>query len=115
MGQILMAGGGAGGVGSEDVTAIAADVLIGKTALTSDSNDEATNGSMPNNGAITTTIGVDGAYVIPVGYHNGSGVVSGPTLSGNATAAMVRSGYTFYSNSGTKLTGTIANYTGTVS
>jgi hypothetical protein len=38
--------GNSGGTYSEDVTATKADVLVGKTALTSDSNDEAVEGAM---------------------------------------------------------------------
>ncbi|MBQ4060587.1 MAG: hypothetical protein IJD46_01045 [Bacilli bacterium] len=64
---------------------------------------------MTNNGAVNTSIGVGGSYTIPAGYHNGSGKVSGPALSGNATTGAVLSGYTFYSNSGTKQTGTMTN------
>jgi len=37
---------GGGGIQSEDTTAVRADVLIGKTALTADSNDEALEGTM---------------------------------------------------------------------
>ena len=37
---------GGGGVQSEDATAVRADVLIGKTALTADSNDEVLEGTM---------------------------------------------------------------------
>ena len=37
---------GGGGVQSEDTTAVRADVLIGKTALTADSNDEVLEGTM---------------------------------------------------------------------
>ena len=37
---------GVGGIQSEDTTAVRADVLVGKTALTADSNDEALEGTM---------------------------------------------------------------------
>ena len=37
---------GGGGIQSEDTTAVRADVLVGKTALTADSNDEALEGTM---------------------------------------------------------------------
>lgn len=37
---------GGGGIQSEDTTAVRADVLVGKTALTADSNDEAAEGTM---------------------------------------------------------------------
>lgn len=38
---------GGGGIQSEDTTAVRADVLAGKTALTADSNDEPISGTMP--------------------------------------------------------------------
>lgn len=50
---ILMAG-GTGGATSDDVTATKAHVLQGYTALTSDSNDEPIQGTMPNRGTWNT-------------------------------------------------------------
>jgi hypothetical protein len=44
---------GGGGVKSDDVTAKLANVLEGKTALTSDSDDDIGTGTMPECGAIT--------------------------------------------------------------
>lgn len=56
------------------VTANAGDVLTGKTIVNSSGN--VINGTMPNRGAISTSIGINGSYTIPAGYHNGSGRVS---------------------------------------
>ena len=70
---ILMKAGG--GTGSDECTATKGNVLAGKTAVTSDSNDEAVAGTMPNKGAWTSRIGVNGKAVIPAGYHNGAGYV----------------------------------------
>ena len=33
-------------------------------------------GTIPNRGAVSTTLGINGTYVIPAGYHNGAGKVS---------------------------------------
>ena len=75
LGYISGAGGG-GGVTSDDVTATRADVLAGKTTVTTDSADAVVQGTMPNNGAVSQTIGINGSYTIPAGYHNGQGRVS---------------------------------------
>lgn len=64
-----------GGTGSDECTATKGDVLAGKTAVTSDSDDEAVGGTMPNKGAWTARISVNGKAVIPAGYHNGTGYV----------------------------------------
>lgn len=58
---------------------------------------------------MTASVGIGGSYTIADGYHNGSGKVTGPTLDGNAAVGNVLSGKTFYSNSGTKQTGTMTN------
>lgn len=64
-----------GGTGSDECTATKANVLSGCTAVTKDSDDEAVAGTMANNGAWTSRIGVNGKVIIPTGYHNGSGYV----------------------------------------
>ena len=46
MSEVLMSG-GAGGIDSSDVTAAKSDVLEGKSTITSDSNDEVVQGTMP--------------------------------------------------------------------
>lgn len=106
---VIMAGGG--GTGSDECTAARADVLKGKTAVTSDSNDEAVSGTleltgdaadshvlsgktyyntdakakrtgtMTNQGAKTSSLNCGGSYTIPAGYHNGSGKVTANSLS----------------------------------
>jgi hypothetical protein len=66
-GNFILQGDGSGG------TALAADILTGKTA-TVDSGD--ITGTMPNRGAVAITPStVDQA--IAIGYHNGSGSVAG--------------------------------------
>lgn len=74
-----------GGTGSDDVTATAANVLSGKTAVTSDSDDEAIEGTMPNNGAmdVTLTPGGNGStsQAVAGGYY------SGGTITADGSAA----------------------------
>lgn len=76
MGYAILYGSGGGGVNSDDVTAKKENVLAGKTALTSDSGDEAAEGTMPNNGSVSHSLPVNGTYTIPKGYHDGTGKVT---------------------------------------
>lgn len=98
-----------GGVALNTTTAGAGDILSGKTAYNGEGN--LLTGSMTNQGAITTTTSYGGSYTIPAGYHNGSGKVTGGSFSfsGNAAAAQVLSGYTFYGSNGTQQTGSMTN------
>ena len=54
--------------------AVEADVLSGKTF----SNDSGTGkvGTMPNRGAVSQSLAINGSYTIPQGYHNGAGQVT---------------------------------------
>lgn len=57
-----------------DATATSSEILSGKTAYV---NKNKITGEMLNNGGVTGTIStVSGQYVVPVGYHDGSGIVS---------------------------------------
>lgn len=57
-----------------DCTAVADEILIGKTAGVKGS---VVTGTMPNNGAVAGTISAKtSAYTVPRGYHDGSGKVS---------------------------------------
>ena len=59
---------------TSDATAVASEILATKTAYKAGSK---LTGTMPNRGAVTGTIStVDGTYVVPQGYHDGSGQVS---------------------------------------
>lgn len=72
---------GAQGTGSctydadtSDATAVAAEILSGKTAY---KNGSALVGTMPNNGAVAGSITTKAEeYTVPQGYHDGSGKVS---------------------------------------
>ena len=101
-------------VGTNVNLASAGNLLSGSTAY--GKNGTKYTGSMTNRGAWTGSIsGSGGSCTIPSGYHNGSGKVTGPTLSGligsnvNLTSGgYMLSGTTAYGKNGTKYTGNIA-------
>ena len=108
------------GTSSDDVTALKSNILQGKTTVTSDSDDEIVEGTMPNCGAKTASLNCGGSYPIPAGYHNGSGKVTANSLASQTgvqngktaiVPAAVRSGYEGWVN-GSRVTGNMANYTG---
>lgn len=109
MGKIWIPGGGGAGTGSDDCTASKAQVLVGYTAVTRDSGDEAAAGSMPNNGGQSGTLNCGQSKVIPAGYTSG-GTVTANSLasqtSGTAVANQISSGKTAWVN-GAKVTGTL--------
>ena len=73
MGKIWMPGGGGGG-DLDVITAVAPDVLNGKVIVDKDGNP--LTGTMPNQGAVNQSLGVNSTYTIPAGYHNGQGKVT---------------------------------------
>lgn len=59
---------------TQDATAVEAEILVGRMAY---NKGVPVNGKMPNNGAVTGVITTKaGRYIIPQGYHDGSGEVS---------------------------------------
>lgn len=88
-------------------TAEAGDVKTGKVFIGADGN--AVVGNMAVNAeAIDYSVAVDETKEYSAGYYAGL-TIHGPTLDGNAAAENVLSGKTFFSDSGTKLTGTMVN------
>ena len=114
--------GGGGGVSSDELTAARGDVLKGKTAVTSDSNDEPVEGTleligdaadshvltgktyynkdpktrrtgtMPNRGAVAQELAAGVSYTIPEGYHNGGGKVTAKSLASQTGGATAADG-----------------------
>lgn len=101
-----------GGTSSDDVTALRSNILQGKTTVTSDSDDEIVEGSMPNCGAKTAELSCGGSYSIPEGYHDGKGKVTAKSLDSqtqaSAAAGDILKDKTAYVN-GSKVTGAMAN------
>ena len=80
-------------------------------ATFTDSNKITQNGSIIIRSDPNANVTVGGTYTnTDAGYYSKI-TVKGPTLSGNATTDKVLSGYTFYKDSGEKLTGSLASKT----
>ena len=88
-------------------TTSADKVLAGETFSTE--NDTDLVGTMPNKGAVTSSLNCGGSYTIPAGYHNGSGRVTANSLASqtqaNATAENIIKDKTAWVN-GSKIIGT---------
>lgn len=98
---------GAQGTGSctydadtSDATAVAAEILLTKTAY---KNGAKLTGTMPNNGAVAGSIDTKaGQYTVPQGYHDGSGKVSiSTTEQAKLIGENIREGITILGVEGT--------------
>ncbi|GEM_PF-4366900 len=59
MSKVWISGGGGAGAGSDDCTATSADVIKGKTAVTSDSDDEPISGTIEERSGYTAALSLD--------------------------------------------------------
>lgn len=91
-------------VDSTDATVTAAEILKGKTGYARGSK---VTGTMLNHGAVAGIIsGKDDSYVVPVGYHDGSGIVEiDETEKAKLVPGNIRSGVTVLGVEG-NMTGT---------
>lgn len=85
---------------TEDATITVAEMLDGKTAYARGSK---LVGTMPNKGAVIGTISTkDGTYTIPMGFHDGSGIVSiDETEQAKIIAGNIKSGVEILGVTGT--------------
>lgn len=104
MGKVWMPGGG-GGADLDIVTAGKPDVLAGKVIV--DKDGEPLTGTMPDRGAITQLLGINGIYTIPEGYHNGSGKVMQSIATMGAQTVNPTVSQQVVSTSGKYLTGNV--------
>lgn len=96
---------GGGGADLDVITAVAPDVLAGKVILDKDGNP--LPGTMPNRGAISQALGINGTYTIPAGYHNGSGKVTQSIATMGAQTINPTASQQIVSTSGKYLTGNV--------
>lgn len=94
---------------SGDADVSSADIRLGKKAY---NGTTLVTGTMPENVAVAEILAAGEAYVIPQGYHDGTGKVTADSLAsqtdGTATAAQILSGKTAYVD-GVKVTGSMTN------
>lgn len=96
-------------VDSSTATLNEAEALEGKTYA---KGGAIHTGTMKNNGAVSGTIKLkDGVYIVPIGYHDGSGAVAiDPTEMAKLIATNIRAGVTILG-----VTGTMSGSEGVVS
>ena len=80
MGQCIIMTNGASGIDPDELTATKAQVLSGYTAGVK-GEDNPIPGTMPERGAWTGSVGMNGSITIPEGHHSGGGKVNGPVVT----------------------------------
>lgn len=99
---------GINGTATNDANFGDGDLLIGKTAY---KNGSKRTGTMPNRGAVASSLNCGGSYTIPAGYHNGSGKITANSLASqtpaSATSNNLMLGKTAWTN-GVQITGTMS-------
>ena len=80
-----------GGADTSIVNAIAEEILAGKVIV--DKNGNPLTGTMTNNGAWDSNVNRNSSIIIPAGYHNGSGKVTGPSMT-DYTGSVTRNAFT---------------------
>lgn len=100
---------GAAGSGSDECTANRKHVLAPYTAITGDSGDDPTTGTMLDQSGWKKTLAAGESVTVPGGYHDGKGTVTAKDLasqtSGTAADSDIRKGETAVVN-GKTITGT---------
>ena len=91
---------------TSDATAIASEILLGKTAYARGSE---LTGTMANNGAVSGTISSKAqVYTVPSGYHDGSGTVQiDSTEQAKIIDSNIKEGVTILGVTGTYAGGTV--------
>jgi hypothetical protein len=83
---------GGSGTGSDDCTAKRNQVLAGVTAVTSDSDDEAVTGTMPERGKLSRTLSAGESVTLSEGHYTG-GSVSARNLASQTSGATAEDRY----------------------
>ncbi len=92
---------GGSGTGSDDCTAKRNQVLAGVTAVTSDSDDEAVTGTMPERGNLSRTLSAGESVTLSEGHYTGGSVSARDLASqtaANGKSADLRVGKNAYAN-----------------
>lgn len=114
MAKAIICGSGGGDIDVSNLTASPQDVLEGKTFFGTGS-EEPQVGTMVNNDTIKEIVSAGDIYIVPEGYHSGTGSVMGEGLyaqtEGTATEKEILEGKTAWVN-GQKLTGMMLRHPG---
>ena len=111
MADIPISFGGGGGAGSDDVTASKNQVLAGYTAITTDSDDEPTEGTIPTKGAATYNTSTEDQTISSNQYLGGNQIIKAVTTS-NVDAGNIKKDVVVKVGDGNN-EGRIKNITGT--